>query len=89
MTFDFTNRFKRSRKKIDPQSRKLIDNALVKFEEDYSHPSLNMKKMEGYKNPDVWEIRASKELRLTFEWIKPDTFKFRNCGHHDETLKNP
>lgn len=89
MEFIFTDRFRKSRSKLDNNSKKAINRALLKFEEDYSHPSLRMKKMEGYHNPDVWEISANMDIRITFEWMKPDTFVFRNCGHHDKTLRNP
>lgn len=54
-----------------------------------SHPSLRIKKMKGHHNPEIWEISANMDIRITFHRIKPNTIVLRNCGHHDKTLKNP
>jgi len=48
-----------------------------------------MKNMQGYKNPDIWEASVNMDLRITFEYEKPDTLIFRNCGRHDKALNNP
>ncbi|WLR42210.1 cytotoxin [Bacillus carboniphilus] len=82
-----SKRFKKNYKKLDLQSQKLIKKALIQFDTDFSHPSLRMKKMTGYN--DLWEISANMDLRITFKWEKPNTFIMRNCGHHDDTLRNP
>lgn len=85
-----TKRFTKALKKLDPQSRNAIKEALsIILSEGLEYPSLRVKKMEGYHNPDIWEARANVELRITFEYEKPDTIILRNCGHHDKTLKNP
>lgn len=83
-----TSRFKRSYKKLDDQSQKAIHNALITLIENFKHPSLRVKKMQGYHNPNVWEASANMDLRITFEIEKPDTLILRNCGHH-KTLDNP
>ncbi len=62
---------------------------MVTLENDFSHSSLRVKKMKGYRNPNVWEASATMDLRITFEIEKPDKLILRNCGHHDETLSNP
>ncbi|WP_227002565.1 cytotoxin [Salicibibacter kimchii] len=74
---------------MDKQSQKVINQALVILAEDFSHPSLRVKKMTGYHKPDVWEASANMDLRITFELKKPDTIILRNCGHHNRTLNNP
>lgn len=89
MIIERTNRFKKAYKKLDNESRKVINKALILLVEDSAHPSLRVKKMKGYHNPDVWEASANMNLRLTFEFIKPNTLVLRNCGHHDPTLNNP
>lgn len=89
MKIERTNRFKKAYKKLDKQSQKVIIKALQTLAKDYSHPSLRSKKMQGYYNPDVWEVSANMDLRITFEFQKPETLILRNCGHHDRTLKNP
>ena len=87
MRLDFTKRFKRSYKKLDQQSQETIKKALKQIEIDFTHSSLRIRKMEGYK--DIWEASANMNLRITFTIEKPDLVILRNCGHHDETLSNP
>ena len=74
---------------MDTQSQKVINKALETLANDISHPSLRVKKMKGYHNPDIWEASESMDLRITFEFQKPNTLILRNCGHHDVTLNNP
>lgn len=76
-------------KSLDRQSQKAINDALLLMAKNFSHKSLRIKKMRGYRNPDIWEASASMNLRITFELIKPDIILLRNCGHHDKTLNNP
>ncbi|TQS71273.1 cytotoxin [Ornithinibacillus gellani] len=89
MNIERTNRFKKMYRKLDPQSQKIINIALIMLVEDSSHPSLRVKKMKGYNNPEIWEASASMDIRITFEYKKPNTLILRNCGHHDSTLGNP
>jgi mRNA-degrading endonuclease RelE of RelBE toxin-antitoxin system len=89
MELIFTKTFVKRYKKLDTQSQKVINKALETLANDISHPSLRVKKMKGYHNPDIWEASASMDLRITFEFQKPNTLILRNCGHHDVTLNNP
>ncbi|HHY74186.1 MAG TPA: cytotoxin [Bacillus bacterium] len=89
MELEFTKVFVKKYKKLDLQSQKTIKNALTIIAQDFSHPSLRIKKMKGYRNPNVWEASANMDLRITFEIEKPDKLILRNCGHYDETLSNP
>jgi hypothetical protein len=61
-----------------------VDTALGRLAADPRHPSLRVKKLQG--SFDVWEARASDELRITFELIDRG-LRLRNVGHHDATLK--
>jgi len=89
MMIERTNHFKKAYKKLDKQSQNTINQTLIMLIKDLSHPSLRVRKMKGYHNPDIWEASASMDLRITFEIIKPNTLLLRNCGHHDKTLGNP
>lgn len=89
MIIERTNRFKKSYKRLDERSQKAINKALILLIEDFSHPSLRVKKMRGYHNPNIWEASANMDLRITFEFEKPDKIILRHCGHHDETLNHP
>lgn len=89
MKIEFTKPFIKKYKKLDLHSQKIIKETLIKLENDFSHPSLRVKKMQGYRNPNVWEASANMDLRITFEIEKPDKIILRNCDHHDVTLGNP
>lgn len=89
MILEYMKRFKRSYKKMDKDSQELIKEALKMLAYDSKHPSLRVKKMQGYYNPYVREASANMNIRITFEMGKPDKLILRNCGHHDETLSNP
>lgn len=67
MNFERTSRFKKAYKKLDNQSQKIMNQALMVLAEDFSHPSLRIKKMKRYQNPDIWEASANIDLRITFE----------------------
>ena len=53
--------------------------------ESPSHPSLRIKKIQGTQN--VFEASLNMEIRVTFNFVKPDTIYLRNIGKHDITLK--
>lgn len=50
------------------------------------HPGLGVKRIQG--TDGIWEARASRSLRLTFE-ISADLIILRNVGSHNETLGRP
>ncbi len=63
---------------------------LVKFlkliEENPQHPSLRVKKIQG--TDCIFEASINMSIRVTFEYVKPDSIYLRNAGEHDKTLKN-
>jgi mRNA interferase RelE/StbE len=77
--------------------RKLIDKGVLtieqveKFlrlvEENPRHPSLRIKKIQG--TADIFEASVNMSVRVSFQYIKPDTVFLRNIGEHDMTLKRP
>lgn len=88
-TIEMTSRFKRSYKKLEPKFQRMIKETLQKIAEDSTHPSLRVKKMQGYHNPFVWEASVNMDIRITFQVDKPNKLILRNCGHHDSALKKP
>jgi mRNA-degrading endonuclease RelE of RelBE toxin-antitoxin system len=84
--FERTSRFKRAAKKLTTEDRDRLDKALLRYEQDPSHPSLGVKRVQGTKG--IWEARASDALRFTFEKIEGGVL-LRNVGAHDPTLKSP
>jgi len=84
--FERTSRFKRAAKKLADDDRDRLDKALLRYEQDPSHPSLAVKRVQGTEG--IWEARASDALRFTFEKIEGGIL-LRNVGAHDPTLRRP
>jgi mRNA-degrading endonuclease RelE of RelBE toxin-antitoxin system len=82
----YTDRFRRAYVGLADREAELVAKALRLLAEDLRHPSLRVKKMQGTDR--IWEARASRSLRVTFE-IQEDRVLLRNVGAHDATLKNP
>lgn len=82
----YTERFQRAYADLSDDQVTLVRKALRWLASNPRHPSLRVKKMQG--TIDIWEARASRSLRLTFE-MHGDAILLRNVGAHDETLKNP
>ena len=86
MIFERTSRFKRAAKKLTAQDRGRLATALLRYEENPSHPSLGVRRIQG--TTDIWEGRASDSIRFTFEKIDGEII-LRNVRPHDATLKRP
>lgn len=80
MKLSFTNRFVKAYKKLPRQIREATDKPLGLLLSAPNHPSLNMRKMQGV--PDIWEARATKSYRFTFQ-LNEDVYTLRNIGAHD------
>lgn len=86
MTVAFTARFLRAFDELTTQEQTAVERAVDRAQEDWRHPGLRAKKIQGTQ--DIWELRASRELRLTFE-VRRGRLVFRMCGHHDAVLHQP
>ena len=86
MTVEFTRRFIRAYEQLRPEEEQAILQAVDRVQSDRDHPSPRTKKIQG--RLDIWEVRASCDLRLTCQFA-PDHMVFRVCGHHDEVLRRP
>lgn len=86
MTFLWTSRFERAYRTLSPEEQAAVDTHLRLMEQNWRHPSLQTKKLQGTR--DIWAIRISRDLRLTFEPTKAGV-SLRNVGHHDPTLRSP
>lgn len=86
----FTERFKRAYKKLDPQKKQAVKDALVILQNGKPYPnSLRVKKMQGTGKKSIMEASPTMDIRITFEFEKPDKIIFRNVGDHDITLSKP
>jgi mRNA interferase RelE/StbE len=83
----FKENFEKLPKEIQEQAKKKF----LLFQENPNHPSLRIKKMQGYAN--IWEGHVTQEYVFTFMWIEDartgeTTAVFRRIGTHD-IYKNP
>jgi mRNA interferase RelE/StbE len=81
-----TTGFKKAWKQLNEGEKALARKAIRNLAMDIGYPALRVKKIKGTEH--IWEARASRSLRLTFQ-IEGDTIILRNIGHHDETLERP
>lgn len=81
-----TDGFKKAWHQLAEGEKALARKAIGNLGMDIRYPALRVKKIKGTEN--IWEARASRSLRLTFQ-IEGDTVILRNIGHHDETLGRP
>jgi len=86
MQFLLTPRFQRAYAALPPEDRQQVAQALRLMSTDLRHPGLRVKRIRGTKG--IWEARASRHLRITFE-ASGESLILRNVGRHDKALRNP
>ncbi len=86
MRLQYTGRFQRAYNELGDDEVEQVKKAIRLLVTNPHDPGLRVKKMQGTE--DIWEARASRSLRLTFE-MHGDVLILRNVGAHDATLKNP
>lgn len=78
----FTAQFEKSYSKLPDDIAELFEKKLPVFLKDIFHPSFRTKKMEGFRNPYIWEASLTMSCRFTFEMDKEGKIIFRNIGTH-------
>lgn len=86
MQFIFTERFKKSYKKLSKTEQKTLHKKLALMGKDPHHPSLRTKKIQG--TDDIFECTVTMSVRMTWQY-DDDAILLRVVGNHDEVLKNP
>lgn len=86
MKVALTARFEKAYQRLNQPQRRAVEKALSFVVNNIRHPSLRVKKIEG--TTGIWEARASKSIRLSFEF-RDDTLVLRNVGGHNEVLRGP
>jgi len=81
-----TESFKRDYQKLSKEVKTRVEKTLQLLIADLSHPSLKAKKIKSRE--DIWEVRVTKDRRLTFQ-IAHDIYILRRIGKHDEVLRRP
>ena len=86
MPLRVTRRFKRSYRSLSEEDQKRVQKALRQMADDLRYPSLRVKRIQG--TAKIWEARASRSLRITFE-VEGEHLILRNVGQHDAALRKP
>lgn len=89
--FEWSPRFERAFKKLPKEIKLLFGDKISQFEDDWQHPSLRTKRIQGTDN--IWEASLNMSIRFTFEWITGDKGErvclMRNIGDHEHCLRPP
>jgi len=80
-----TDSFNKDFKNLPYHIHKIFEKKIKLFLENISHPSLRVKKLQGYENR--WEASITMFYRFTFE-IHKDYYLLRRIGPHD-ILRTP
>ncbi len=86
MPLRVTRRFKRSYRSLSQKDQKRVQKALRQMADDLRYLSLRVKRIQGTSK--IWEARASRSLRITFE-VEGENLILRNVGSHDAALRKP
>lgn len=81
----FTKQFQRL-SKDDPRLLRQVEKTiqyLLRFPP--AHPALRMKRIQG--TPGIYECSVNMDIRVTFEFLDPETILLRNIDHHDRALQ--
>jgi len=81
-----TARLQRAHAALALEDQNQAQKALRRMSEGLRHPGLGVKRIRGTKG--IWEARASRGLRITFE-TEGESIILRNVGRHDEALGSP
>jgi len=83
---EFSNKFIRTYKKLDRETRQQVDKALQAMALNPKHPSLRLKRVQGTK--DIWEASVNMSIRITLRFTE-DIIQLRNVGTHDQVFRPP
>ena len=81
-----TKRFERDYRLLTKNEHRAADKALRLLEDDLGHPGLRVRRIEGTRA--IWEARASRAIRITFE-VRESLIVLRRIGRHNSVLKRP
>lgn len=88
MNLVYTPRFAEAATRLSKEARAKLPKALRLLAEDYRHPGLQAKKIQGLCEREVFEARLDQKIRFTFQ-VQGDVLILRNIDDHDTCLENP
>ena len=86
MPIVISERFAKAYAKLPRHVQRKVDKALRLLDEDFRHPGLRARPVEGTRG--IYEARVDRKHRLTYERVD-DRLIMRTVGEHDKTLDRP
>lgn len=83
MVVKTSGNFEKEFKRLPPPLKELAKKKLQLFLDHPAHPSLRIKKIQGYhEDPPIMELSVSMAVRITFQRF-PDFLYLRHIGTHE------
>ena len=82
-TLEFSTDFFEAYARLGAEQRRAILKALALLDTDERHPSLRVHPLHG-ELTGIWAVRASRNLRITFERLANGKKAIASCSQHYE-----
>ena len=84
---DFATSWKRHAKALSDEQLSDLAGRLRQLQEAFGQPhrhaGVGLRKLRG----NVYELRMSRDLRVVFLHLKPNTLRLTMCGNHDDVRR--
>jgi len=83
----YTNSFLKSTRKLSKSPQQKLARLLEFFQKDPFHPKLHSKNLVGPLT-GFYSFRITRDWRVIFQFISPETIKLVEIGHRKDIYKN-
>src|SRR5690554_6540166 len=84
----FSDKYFESLLKLTPNEQSQANKAVMLFQQDRNHPSLNYEKLPSFRDDKVRSIRANQDVRIILAAAeKEDLYLMLYVNHHDTAYK--
>lgn len=87
MRISRTEIFKKDYRSLQEDVKKACNKQIVQLLIDYRHPSLNLERIQGFK--DLYSVRVNIQYRMSLMIIQQEDIILRRVLNHDELYKSP
>ena len=88
MNLVYTAHFAQAAARLSKEARAKLPKALKLLAEDFRHPGLQTKRIQGLGSREIFEARLDQKIRFTFQ-IQGGALILRNIDAHGACLENP
>jgi len=82
-------RFKKDYKGLDSGLKERVNDTLRKFLQNPFPPGIRFEKLKGYKNPDIYTVHVTGNLKISIEIKDGNKAILRRVALHDQIDFNP